>query len=406
MASLGNINELIFQGLSDDETSLLGIVNSIFTLKHFSTVMLRGPSPFMERIRDLAEANNIPWLKWRYRCGQLRGDSVSPRWTSDVEVWINEGDFTRAIRFNDSALSLGKQTTDINLILTLLESSSRIANSMHDYCSMLGVVKEARALAPLTWSTRLEIDWLYDEASANFFLGNLPRARELSERGYEQNIWQPQNTIVFWVKAQLDLHNGHLQSARSGFEECLTKSLGISPDLPALCLAVLGDPRHKMDTAQKTFRWAMIYLAAVRKSKDLVATFHALRCLADIFAIFGNEGTALNLFHAALHGATKIDIHRLRAECMDKHGRSKENVGGSHPAFHQILPTKDAAAIEAHLAKLTLAQDHQEVRIDYPALVTDLQTTANEEESKKMAQPALFSAPQKLPLSNCGRYNV
>jgi hypothetical protein len=64
MASLGNINELTLQGLSDDETSLLGIVNSIFTLRHFSNVMLRGPSPFMEKIRDLAKANDIPWLKW------------------------------------------------------------------------------------------------------------------------------------------------------------------------------------------------------------------------------------------------------------------------------------------------------------------------------------------------------
>lgn len=53
--------------------------------------MLRGPSPFMEKIRDLAEANDIPWLKWRYRCSQLHGDSVSPHLTADAEVWINEG---------------------------------------------------------------------------------------------------------------------------------------------------------------------------------------------------------------------------------------------------------------------------------------------------------------------------
>lgn len=90
MASFGNINELTLQGLSD-EASLPGIIDSIFTLIHLSNVMLRGPSPFMEKLWELAEVNNVPWLKWRRRCHQLYGDNLSGQRLLNGEVWIKEG---------------------------------------------------------------------------------------------------------------------------------------------------------------------------------------------------------------------------------------------------------------------------------------------------------------------------
>jgi hypothetical protein len=92
MAYLGNINELLLQGLTEERNALLGIANSIFTMAHLSAMMLRGVSPLMDKLCNLTEETDIPPLKWRYRCGRLRfyaqtGLSL----TTDPEVWIKEG---------------------------------------------------------------------------------------------------------------------------------------------------------------------------------------------------------------------------------------------------------------------------------------------------------------------------
>lgn len=214
---------------------------------------------------------------------------------------------------------------------------------MQDPCSILRAVEEARALAGLTWSIWEKIHCLYAEAWGNFWLGNLSRARALTERVYDQFIemgmgdsnylfgildlqtdiylakteyleakkicdivttkasptgspfyyahflvqkayigiltGSPGHDILrnlnaaedvyrtfgsqrillcSWVKAELELYQGQVQSACSKFEECLSRSLGIYPDIPILCLGSLGDPRHEMDTAWNTLRWAMI----------------------------------------------------------------------------------------------------------------------------------------------------
>ncbi|KAJ7793183.1 hypothetical protein B0H14DRAFT_2623134 [Mycena olivaceomarginata] len=401
---------------------------------------------------------------------------------ADAEIWINEGvdylstvqcpieeasnnchsrkDFQQAIRFNDVAQLLRKQTADINSI-----------SLWH-----LRVVKEARTLASLTWSTYWEVDWLAPEAHANLMLGNLPRARVLTQQLYDQNdiylakteyleakkicesalstttvphspsfyahflvenayigirigsttgeilsnleaaeavyraLASQRILLCSWVRAELELTRGNLDIASFAFKECLSKSLSVYPDITVLCVAALGDPRHKMDTMWNTLCWAMIYLASVQKTKDLVATFHTLRCLADIFAALDDEETALHLFQTVLEGATYMDIHRLRAECMDGIGRimawrgrimeAKEMWEAAIPIFIRSSQTKDATAIEAHVAKLTLAQDHQEDRIDYPVVVTDSHATANHQESKKLKQLTHLSCTTKLPFKS------
>jgi tetratricopeptide (TPR) repeat protein len=151
----------------------------------------------------------------------------------------------------------------------------------------------------------------------------------------------------------------------------------------------------------------MLYFAAVQKKHDLIDNFHALRCLGDVFAALDDEETALHLFQTALEGATRMDIHRLRAECMAGIGdimsrrgdmvKANEMWEAAIPLFIRSSQTKDTAATEARLAKLTLAQDHQEDRTDYSVVVTGSQATANQEESRKLEQLALFSAPQNSP---------
>ncbi|KAJ7820870.1 hypothetical protein B0H14DRAFT_2832882 [Mycena olivaceomarginata] len=509
MAFLGNINELISHGLSDEGTSLLDIANSIITLDRFSGLMLRGVSPLMEKLRNVAEVTGIPWVKWKYRCRQLQmGGQVSAELLTDAEFWINEGvdyfgtvqcpieevimfyhaasghylfrrDFQQAIGFNDVALSLGKQTTDFNLILSLLQGKIKIAHYMQDPSGLLRVAKEARALARLTWNTRLEIEWLDAEASAHYYLGNLPRARALTERLHElvidmcmedsdyflgvldirtdihlakteyleakkfcdigitkasptsapryyafflvqrafigiltggkeneilddvdaaEAVYKVHDVRILllcsWVRAELDLEHGHL----------CTAPLGIFPAITASCLAALGDPQNKLDDPWSTLRWAMTYFVFTRKNKRLVGTLHALRCLADVFAALDDEETALHLFHTALDGATKTDIHRLRAECMSGIGdimdnrenvlEAKEMWEAAHPLFVRSSQTKAATAIKAQLERLSSVGDNQEDIVESADVSHSPWATANQDGSRKVEWYTHLSAPQ------------
>jgi hypothetical protein len=401
-------------------------------------------------------------------------------------------DFTRAIKFNDFVLSLGRQTTDINSILNLLLRRSRIAYSMQDICRILGAVKEARALGLLTWSTWLEINFLHYEAYAHCMLGNLPRAHELNEHCYEQVIGlgiqhsdrllsildlqtdihlakteyleakkmcdiatakvSPTGSPFYyahflaqkayiciltgskeseilenvdtaeavytgycsqrillcsWVRAELDLERGDCCNALSSFKQCLSRSLGIYMDISISCLAALGDSRNKLNNPWSTLRWAMTYFGFARKNKRLVATFHALRCLADFFAAFYDQETALSLFHVALEGATHSGIHRLRAECMVGIGdimccrnnivEAKEMWEAAHPLFVRSSQTKAAVVIKARLEQLSSAGDNQEDIVELADVSQNSQVTANQDESKNLAQLALLSVPQNPP---------
>jgi hypothetical protein len=132
-----------------------------------------------------------------------------------------------AIKFNDLALSLGKQTTDISLIMTLLLFTASIAYSMQDPCRILEAVKEVRELALLTWSIWLEIDCLYYEANAHLFLGNLPRARTLTERLHEQvNAMSMENSdcllAIFDLQKNTHLAKTEYLEAKQICESALT----------------------------------------------------------------------------------------------------------------------------------------------------------------------------------------
>jgi hypothetical protein len=77
----------------------------------------------------------------------------------------------------------------------------------------------------------------------------------------------------------------------------------------------------------------------------------------------GDEETALHLFHTALEAGTKMDIHRLRAECMVGIGdiklrrgdlvQAKEMWAASRPLFIRSSRMKDARLVEKRLEQLT-----------------------------------------------------
>jgi hypothetical protein len=140
----------------------------------------------------------------------------------------------------------------------------------------------------------------------------------------------------------------------------------------------------------------MVYFAFERKTKQLPGTLTALRCLADIYTVLGDEETALNLFHMALEGATKLDIHHLRAECMTGIGdimmrrgnpvQAEEMWTNAHPLFASSSQMKDAALIEERIKKPALTRGVESVTI---ALDSDTDTCQS-----SLAQLQILSAPK------------
>ncbi|KAJ7041209.1 hypothetical protein C8F04DRAFT_1391314 [Mycena alexandri] len=163
-----------------------------------------------------------------------------------------------------------------------------------------------------------------------------------------------------WVTAELYLLQGEIEQARSAFEQTVFKTH--SSDIRRDCLASLADLKHGMSTLLATFRWAVVYLAFSRKSRDRVGTFQAFRRLADIFIRMDEEQTALELFRTGLEGATELDIHRLRAECMvgigdimvrrGDSGQAERMYKAAPPLFIAASRRKEASAVEERLGDL------------------------------------------------------
>jgi hypothetical protein len=111
-----------------------------------------------------------------------------------------------------------------------------------------------------------------------------------------------------------------------------------------------------------TFCWAVVYLASVQIAKNPVGTLHALRRLADLHLSLEDDETALHIFHAVLEGGTKMDIHRLRAECMVGIGdimlrrsspvQAREMWEAAYLLFIRSSRMKDAASVEKRLEQL------------------------------------------------------
>ncbi|KAJ7820890.1 hypothetical protein B0H13DRAFT_1921097 [Mycena leptocephala] len=201
--------------------------------------------------------------------------------------------------------------------------------------------------------------------------------------------------ICSWVAAELQLYCGDIKNACSSFIACVSSGLGLHKHIQ-YCLETLGNPKHRMHGTIDTFRWAMVYFAFERKTKQLPGTLTALRCLADIYTVLGDEETALNLFHMALEGATKLDIHHLRAECMTGIGdimmrrgnpvQAEEMWTQCSPTICLFIANEDAALIEERIKKPALTRGVESVTI---ALDSDTDTCQS-----SLAQLQILSAPK------------
>ncbi|KAJ7479129.1 P-loop containing nucleoside triphosphate hydrolase protein, partial [Mycena latifolia] len=94
-ASLGNIHELMLQGLAEDRAAWVGIGHSILTLSSFYRTMLKSDSPLMQRVPGLIELTGNLQLKWRYVSTLL--DTDTP--IEDAEAWITKGVDDSSTRF-------------------------------------------------------------------------------------------------------------------------------------------------------------------------------------------------------------------------------------------------------------------------------------------------------------------
>ncbi|KAJ7652247.1 hypothetical protein B0H17DRAFT_1269560 [Mycena rosella] len=400
MSCLGNINDLILHGLVEDQDTWQDIAHSILTLNTFSRIMLKGHSQLIQKLPGLIEATGDSRFRWSYACAYLRNEIPpvvgSHADILIVEGYHHyhtvQHHIAEVKRTNNSSLrgeiifmklstmhalgdldgkgmlGLVHEVGDLTTNGLAEHRLSWLCEKANDLAVANGIEESGRHITIL--DAHAEIDLRKSEytqareiqavvaskTSPNSFSGYHANAlanlayldilRSSDEVGIFRNIERakavyismgsPRILVCSWLTAELHLSRGDTQTACALFEECLSKSRGIYPDIPCLCLAALGDPRQKMYNQLDSFRWALVYLAFVRRSRDMTATLHALRCLADV----SDDETALNLYNTALQGATEIDIHRLRAESMTGIGDIMMRQSSAKP--NQELLTEQA----------------------------------------------------------------
>ncbi|KAF7365512.1 CTLH domain-containing protein [Mycena venus] len=119
-----------------------------------------------------------------------------------------------------------------------------------------------------------------------------------------------------YVAACAFLRRAEVARARDIFEIGVFLSRDLNMGLLSSCVEQLGNPAHGMYEADKTFRWAVVYLALGCTLKTHRDIHQALRYLGDLFSMQGDDQSALNIFEAVLQASTELDVHRSRADCM------------------------------------------------------------------------------------------
>ncbi|KAJ7041117.1 hypothetical protein C8F04DRAFT_1303741 [Mycena alexandri] len=298
--------------------------------------------------------------------GRLLSSSGAPVWSAqEAVVHVALGNLSRAFDLCEQAEAQlsrgGMKGTDKPLLILDVQADIHLRKSEYIEARKMQTRIASRTspnLSPkyhanslaniafldiLTGSNEAEIRSSLDAAKAVYvFLGD------------------PRIELCDWVTAELYLLQREIEQARSAFEQ--TASKAHDSDIQRDCLASLADLKHRMSTLLATFRWAVVYLAFSQKRRDRVGTFQAFRRLADIFIRMEEEQTALELFRTGLEGATELDIHRLRAECMvgigdimvhrGDLGQAERMYKAAPPLFIAASRRKEASAVEERLGDL------------------------------------------------------
>jgi hypothetical protein len=113
---LGNINELILDGLSRGEKAdWIGIGDTIISLDRFFAAMLNGHSSLMQRLPEVIEATGDAGLRWRCASAILEHPHLRPE---DPEGMIQDG-----VQY----FSAGAQSPDQGMVVSAVTHTSLIA---------------------------------------------------------------------------------------------------------------------------------------------------------------------------------------------------------------------------------------------------------------------------------------
>ncbi|KAJ6564749.1 P-loop containing nucleoside triphosphate hydrolase protein [Mycena capillaripes] len=177
VSHLGNINQLILQGLlMEAKSTLVEIGHNIVTLHFFSVTMLKGDNPLLRKVPRLIEETDDAALRWKYRCRILR--NAYYHLIQDPDALIDEGvqyfnaggapvaeavnfynavayhymlpryrNISRAVEFNKWAFALAQQADDIHLQLVALQTEQQIAFRCFNPDWIIEVVHKARGVA-------------------------------------------------------------------------------------------------------------------------------------------------------------------------------------------------------------------------------------------------------------------
>ncbi|KAF7350049.1 NB-ARC domain-containing protein [Mycena venus] len=210
---LGNINELMLEGLITEETAVLvELGHGIITLDSFSWNMLNGNSPLFQRVPHLIHVTGSAELRWRYAASCLRNPDSFRQLKEDPDVLIQEGaqyfgarnntihqgvDFynaaaehylrrhprffnlQKAAEFNKLAFTLAESTDDIELQLLSLRTEAIIANRSKNPYWELQIAYKARRIGRFA-SNHSRLWQLYELAMSNFLVGNIAGAFDFS----------------------------------------------------------------------------------------------------------------------------------------------------------------------------------------------------------------------------------
>ncbi|KAJ6533417.1 hypothetical protein DFH09DRAFT_1181376 [Mycena vulgaris] len=253
------------------------------------------------------------------RLSQASGNMTAEAWVTQqyASCCVMVGDYTRG--------------ADLCAANTALLSALGLANlDVHAYRNILNA-RRAIDEMPKAWD-------LLNVAQIDIELGDLGGAREDMDAAQllvSPATWKAVGLDILAdiLEADLNFHNGEYQKARQGFERALTAS-GWA-DLGIIAIEKLSNVALRINDLQSTMQYAVLLLAAAKKSQDLAATHQAFRRLGDISLMRGDETTAVNLFQVALDGFQLMGIHRGRGDCLVRMG-DVENSRGDHSKAREM----------------------------------------------------------------------
>ncbi|KAF8140921.1 hypothetical protein K438DRAFT_1879175 [Mycena galopus ATCC 62051] len=231
---------------------------------------------------------------------------------------------------------------------------------------------EARSIHSTTAQNTSPEQDVFRHAYALFSMGQIDVALGRTERHVEDHLENAKmllSSIGYSIGvnecemslANLKLTAGDLITAKAIFEKCLEWSWGNYAEITSYCLEHMAEVRRWTTNFTWSSVYAVVYLAFAQRSQEKRAVYKALQSLGDVFLLKEDEEDAETLFTLALEGFTSMDIHRSRADCMQRLGDIMKKRGDvvkaeefwleARPLFERSLQANEVAQLDARLGR-------------------------------------------------------